>query len=194
MQFSSKPLVIVGASFAMLANMLFAQGADAATSGDIIHDAEHYILAAQHGDKWAIEDKTIDEKLAELKAKFGATPNIIHIMWDDTAVGEIGIPEIQIVRGFSTPNMNQMAQEGINFMRMYTEPSCTPSRAAVLTGRYAKRSGMHTVSFPVERSGIDADEVTLAEVLGQAGYATAFYGKWHLGDTEPSYAHNQGFD
>ncbi len=194
MRISCKPLVIVGASFAMVASVLLPQGANADTPGDIIHDAEHYILAAQHGDKWAIEDKTIDEKLAELKAKFGTTPNIIHIMWDDTAVGEIGIPEIQIVRGFSTPNMNRMAEEGINFMRMYTEPSCTPSRAAVLTGRYAKRSGMHTVSFPVERSGIDADEVTLAEVLGQAGYATAFYGKWHLGDTEPSYAHNQGFD
>ncbi len=163
-------------------------------SEPIIHDAEHYILAAQHGDKWMTEDKEIDAKLAELREKFGTPPNIIHIMWDDTAVGEIGIPEIQIVRGFSTPNMNKMAEEGINFMRMYTEPACTPSRAAVLTGRYAKRTGMYTVSFPIERSGIDADEVTLAEVLSQAGYATAFYGKWHLGDTEPSYAHNQGFD
>ncbi len=126
MRISCKPLVIVGASFAMVASMLLPQGANADTPGDIIHDAEHYILAAQHGDKWVIEDKAIDEKLAELKAKFGTTPNIIHIMWDDTAVGEIGIPEIQIVRGFSTPNMNQMAEEGINFMRMYTEPSCTP--------------------------------------------------------------------
>jgi arylsulfatase A-like enzyme len=166
----------------------------AAASDNIIHDAEHYILAAQHGDKWMTEDKDIDAKLAELKNKFGTPPNIIHIMWDDTAVGEIGIPEIQIVRGFSTPNMNTMAEEGINFMRMYTEPSCTPSRAAAITGRYAKRSGMYTVSFPIERSGIDAEEVTIAEVLSQAGYATAFYGKWHLGDTEPSYAHNQGYD
>jgi arylsulfatase A-like enzyme len=90
--------------------------------------------------------------------------------------------------------MNKMAEEGINFMRMNTEPSCTPSRAAFMTGRYAVRSGMHTVSFPIENSGIDADEVTLAEDLSEAGYATAFYGKWHLGDTEPSYAHNQGFD
>jgi len=53
---------------------------------------------------------------------------------------------------------------------------------------------MHTVSFPVQYSGIDADEVTIAEVLSSAGYATAFYGKWHLGDTEFSYAHNQGYD
>ena len=160
----------------------------------LIHDAEHYLLEAQHADRWAAEDAAIDQKLADLRARHGNPPNIIHIMWDDTALGEVGIPEIQKLRGFETPNMNKMARDGINFMRMYTEPSCTPSRAAFMTGRYAVRSGMHTVSFPIENSGIDADEVTLAEVMSQAGYATAFYGKWHLGDTEPSYCHNQGFD
>jgi arylsulfatase len=161
---------------------------------DIIHDAEHYILAAQHGERWAQEDAAIAARLAALEAKHGTKPNIIHIMWDDTALGEVGIPEIQAVRGFETPNMNQMAEEGINFMRMYTEPACTPTRAALQTGRYAVRTGMHTVSFPVEYSGMDADEVTIAEVLSSAGYATAFYGKWHLGDTEFSYCHNQGYD
>jgi len=165
-----------------------------AQSDKIIHDAEFYVLQAQHEKTWAEQDQQIDAKLAELEKKFGRKPNIIHIMWDDTAVGEVGIPDIQSVRGFTTPNMNRMAKEGINFMRMYTEPSCTPSRAAVLTGRHAVRSGMHTVAFPVEYSGMDGDEVTIAEVLGKAGYATAFYGKWHLGDTEFSYAHNQGFD
>jgi arylsulfatase len=90
--------------------------------------------------------------------------------------------------------MNKMAEEGINFMRMYTEVACTPTRAAFQTGRYAVRTGMHTVAFPVEYSGIDADEVTIAEVLSEAGYMTGFFGKWHLGDTEFSYAHNQGYD
>jgi hypothetical protein len=160
----------------------------------IVHDAEYYILDAQYGEKWAVEDKELDAKLAELRKKFGRPPNIIHVMWDDLAVGEIGIPAIQKVRGFETPQINRFAAEGINFMRMYTEPSCTPSRAAVMTGRHAVRSGMHTVSFPIEHSGIDKDEVTMAEVLGKAGYATAFYGKWHLGDTKPSYPTEQGFD
>ena len=168
--------------------------ASAAFGKDIIQDAEHYVLAAQHGDRWAAEDEAINAKLAALEAKHGTRPNIIHIMWDDTAVGEVGIPEIQKVRGFETPNINRMADDGINFMRMYTEPACTPTRAAFQTGRYAVRSGMHTVSFPVEYSGIDADEVTIAEVLSEAGYMTGFFGKWHLGDTEPSYAHNQGYD
>lgn len=165
-----------------------------AQEGAIIHDAEHYVLAAQHGERWASEDAALDAKLAELEARFGTKPNIIHIMWDDTAVGEVGIPEIQAVRGFETPHMNRMAEEGINFMRMYTEPACTPTRAAFQTGRYAVRSGMHTVSFPVEYSGMDAAEVTIAEVLSDVGYNTAFFGKWHLGDTEFSYAHNQGYD
>ena len=166
----------------------------AAQAKDIIHDAEHYILEAQHGEKWAAEDKQLDQRLAELHKKFGMPPNIIHIMWDDMAVGEVGIPEIQAVRGFKTPNINQMAEDGINFMRMYTEPACTPTRAAFQTGRYAVRNGMYTVSFPVEYSGMDGDEVTIAEVLSEAGYMTGFFGKWHLGDTEFSYAHNQGYD
>jgi len=165
-----------------------------ATGQEIIHDAEHYILAAQHEEKWAAEDEAIAAKLAGLEKKYGTKPNIIHIMWDDIAVGEVGIPEIQAVRGFSTPNMNKMAKDGINFMRMYAEPACTPTRAAFQTGRYAVRTGTHTVAFPVEYSGMDAEEVTIAEVLGKAGYRTAFHGKWHLGDTEFSYCHNQGYD
>ncbi len=165
-----------------------------ANAQEIIHDAEHYVLAAQHGEKWAAVDAEIDQRLAALRKKHGTPPNIIHIMWDDTALGEVGIPAIQKVRGFETPNINRIAETGANFMRMYTEPSCTPTRAAFQTGRYAVRSGMHTVSFPIENSGIDAEEVTIAEVLSEAGYATAFYGKWHLGDTEPSYAHFQGYD
>ena len=178
-----------------LAGLLLVTGvATVQAKGKIIHDAEHYVLEAQHGENWAKEDKDLDKKLAELEKKFGSKPNIIHIMWDDIALGEVGIPEIQKVRGFETPVMNKMAEDGINFMRMYTEPACTPTRAAFQTGRYAVRSGMHTVSFPVEYSGMDAEEVTIAEVLSQAGYMTGFFGKWHLGDTEFSYAHNQGYD
>jgi hypothetical protein len=70
---------------------------------EIIHDSEYYILATQHGQQWAAEDQDINRKLAELRQKYGTPPNIIHIMWDDTAVGEVGIPAIQKVRGFETP-------------------------------------------------------------------------------------------
>lgn len=160
----------------------------------IVHDAEFYVLKAMHGDRWAAEDVQIDAKLAEMEAEFGQKPNIIHVMWDDTAVGELGIPEIQVVRGFETPNINRFAAEGMNMMRMYTEPSCTPSRAAAMTGRHAVRNGMYNVGFPYEYGGLAAEEVTVAEVLSAAGYATAFFGKSHLGDVESSYLNNQGFD
>jgi arylsulfatase len=143
---------------------------------------------------WAAQDKELDAKLAELRKKFGQPPNIIHILFDDTAVGEIGIPSIQKTQGFSTPNMNKMAAEGINFMRMYTEPSCTPTRAAAMTGRQPIRTGMYTVGFPYEYGGLPSTEVTMGDVMGKAGYATAFYGKWHLGDIEASYPTKRGFD
>jgi arylsulfatase A-like enzyme len=161
---------------------------------EIIHDAEYYILKAQHGDQWKQEDQDIQKKIAELKKKHGRSPNIIHIMWDDTAVGEIGIPQIQAVRGFKTPNMNKFAQEGQYYSRMYTEPSCTPTRAAFQTGRHAVRSGMYTVSFPYEYGGMGESETTIAEILSEVGYSTAFYGKGHLGDVEESYMTNMGYD
>ncbi len=164
------------------------------TENKVVHDAEYYILYEQHGERWEMEDKDLDAKLAELQQKYGMPPNIVHIMWDDMAFGDAGIPVINALRGFDTPNCNRMAQEGIMFGRMYTEPSCTPSRAAVLTGRHAVRSGMHTVAFPIENSGLSGEEVTSADVLSDAGYTTAFFGKWHLGDVEESYPHNQGFD
>jgi arylsulfatase A-like enzyme len=163
-------------------------------TSEIIHDAEYYVLEAQHGEKWAAEDKELKDKLDALYKKHGTRPNIIHIMWDDTAVGEVGVPHIQKARGWETPNINKFSAEGIYFARMYTEPSCTPSRAAVMTGRHAVRNGMYNVGFPYEYGGLAADEVTMAEVLGKAGYATAFYGKSHMGDVESSYLTNQGFD
>jgi arylsulfatase len=166
----------------------------AANAKDIIHDSEYYILKAQHGDKWAKEDKDIQAKIDALKKKHGRSPNIIHIMWDDSPVGELGLPHLQKNRGFITPNINKFAAEGQYYTRMYTEPSCTPTRAAFQTGRHAIRSGMYNVSFPYEYGGMSEKETTIAEVLSEVGYATAFYGKGHLGDIEESYMTNMGYD
>jgi len=160
----------------------------------IIHDAEHYILKAQNGEEWAKADVDVSKKLAALEKKFGTKPNIIYILWDDQAVGAVGNPMNQQQLGYTTPNINQMAAEGINFTRMYSEPACTPTRAAFMTGRTPVRNGMAIVGMPHEAKGLAASEVTIAEVLSEAGYATAFYGKGHLGDIEESYLHNQGFD
>ncbi|RLE18618.1 MAG: sulfatase, partial [Acidobacteria bacterium] len=164
------------------------------TAEEIIHDAEYYILKSQNGEKWAKADVAVSEKLAALENNFGTPPNIIYLLWDDQQVGAVGNEMIQKMLGYTTPNMNRMADEGINFTRMYSEPACTPTRAAFITGRTPVRNGMAIVGMPHESRGLAASEVTIAEVLSQAGYATAFYGKGHLGDIEESYLHNQGFD
>ena len=160
----------------------------------IIHDAEQVILYEQYGEQWDEQDKEIQEKLDALYKKYGKRPNIVHIMWDDNSFGEVGIEEFNKIRGFDTPVLNKMGEDGITFTRMYTEPSCTPTRAAALTGRLAVRSGMYTVAFPPEGAGLPAEEVTIAEILSEAGYNTAFFAKAHQGDIEESYMHNQGFD
>lgn len=179
------PSILIGASMTLT-------GVAIAASNKIVHDAEYYILEAQNGKVWAAEDKTLDQKLAELRAQYDAPPNIVHIMWDDTSFGDVGIPAISKIRGFNAPSIERMADEGILFTRMYSEVGCTPSRAAVVTGRLAVRSSTYDIGFPIHNEGLGGKEVTMAEVLSKAGYATAFYGKWHLGDIEESYPHSHG--
>ncbi len=167
----------------------------AKAAGEIIHDAEHKILAAQHGERWAKEDEDISAKLAEIRKKNGGKPpNIVYILLDDLGFGEIGMPDLDVIRGYSTPRISQFAAEGLSLMRMYSEPSCTPTRAAMMTGRYAARTGTSEAKATIAGDGLSAWEVTLAEVLSKAGYETVHMGKWHLGDIEESYAINQGFD
>ena len=160
----------------------------------IIHDAEYYILEAQNGKVWSVEDGKLDAKIAELRKKYGTPPNIVHYMWDDQPPMAFGDRVYQKIRGYDTPHLNKLADEGMIFARMYTEPGCTPSRSASFTGQLAIRTGTWEIGFPVEHTGFSAENVTLAEVLSQAGYATGFFGKLHLGDIEESYPHNQGFD
>jgi len=175
--------------------LVFLSGLSVTTqAADIVHDAEYYILEAQNAQRWAVEDGEIDAKLSELKKKHGQPPNIVYILWDDQQFGAVGFPGLQKNLGYETPNLNRMADEGINFTRMYSEPACTPTRAAFLTGRHPVRHSMGVVGMPHEFAGMREEEVTIAEVLSEAGYATAHYGKGHLGDIEESYLHNQGFD
>ena len=161
----------------------------------IIHDADHGILAAQHYKRWAKEDKEISAKLAEIRKKNGGKPpNIVYILLDDLGFGEIGTPDLDVIRGYSTPRISKLATEGLSLLRMYSEPSCTPTRVAMMTGRYAARTGTAEAKSTVAGDGLSAWEVTLAEVLNQAGYENVHMGKWHLGDIEEAYATNQGFD
>jgi len=162
---------------------------------EIVHDAEYYILKAQHGQKWAADDKGVDAKLDQFAKKNGGkSPNILYVLVDDLAFGEMGIPELNYVRGSKTPRINQLAKQSLSFMRMYTEPSCTPSRVAMMTGRHPVRNGLGEVKATVAGEALAASEVTIAEVLSNAGYNTVHIGKWHMGDIAEGYPHNQGFD
>jgi arylsulfatase A-like enzyme len=159
------------------------------------HDAEYYMLLAQHADRWAADDKSIDSKLAELREKNGGKPpNIIYILIDDMGFGEIGMPDMAVTRGYKTPNIDAIAREGLSLQRMYTEPSCTPTRVAMMTGRLPVRTGVVEAKTTLAGDGLPAEEVTLAELLRDAGYTTAHVGKWHMGDIEEAFANNQGFD
>jgi arylsulfatase A-like enzyme len=163
--------------------------------GPIIRDAEYRILERQHGERWKAEDADIDAKLAQFREKNGGKPpNILYILLDDVGFGEFGMPDLDVIRGYSTPNISSFAEEGMAMMRMYTEPSCTPTRVAMMTGRHPVRTGFDEAKAVPEGEGLAAEEVTLAEILSEAGYASAHIGKWHMGDIEQSYAINQGFD
>lgn len=166
-----------------------------AQDSPIIHDAEYYVLEAQLGQGWVEDDAAVDDVLAAFRdTNNQRPPNIISVLIDDIGFGELGIPELNAVRGYSTPNINKFSDEAMRMVRMYTEPSCTPTRVAQSTGRLPVRMGMGDTSVDISGFGLPEEEVTLAELLKEAGYATSHVGKWHMGDIAESWAMNQGFD
>src|SRR5688572_25348417 len=124
-----------------------------------------------------------------------APPNVVIIFADDLGYGDLGCYGSPVI---STPNLDRMAAEGLRFTDFYSAAEvCTPSRTALLTGRYPIRSGMcghRRVLFPNSKGGLPANEVTTAEALKSKGYATAHIGKWHLGNQEGSRPQDQGFE
>lgn len=125
-------------------------------------------------------------------------PNVVLIFVDNLGNGDLGCFGSKLHR---TPHVDRLAAEGTKFTSFYVASGvCTPSRAALLTGCYPRRVNLHTsdtnglVLRPVSPKGLNPDEVTLAEVLSGAGYATACIGKWHLGDQPPFLPTRQGFD
>lgn len=120
--------------------------------------------------------------------------NIVLIVSDDTGWGDLGPYAGGEGRGMPTPNIDRLAQEGMTFYSFYAQPSCTPGRAALQTGRIPNRSGMTTVAFQGQGGGLLAAEWTLGSVLKTAGYQTFFSGKWHLGEADYALPNAQGYD
>jgi arylsulfatase A-like enzyme len=129
-----------------------------------------------------------------VSAQSAKQPNIILIVSDDTGYGDLGPYGGGVGRGMPTPNIDRLADEGMTFFSFYAQPSCTPGRAAMLTGRIPNRSGMTTVAFQGQGGGLPAAEWTLGSVLKKAGYKTYFTGKWHLGEADYALPNAQGYD
>jgi arylsulfatase A-like enzyme len=134
--------------------------------------------------------------IAALRAE-DRPPNIILILADNLGTGDLGCYGSKLHR---TPNLDRMAAEGMRLTSFYvTSGVCTPSRASIMTGCYAQRVNLHvsttgaSVLQPVAPKGLHPDEITIAEALRGRGYATACFGKWHLGDQSPFLPTNQGF-
>ena len=121
-------------------------------------------------------------------------PNIVLVFMDNFGWGEIGAYGGGVLRGAPTPRIDSLADEGLRLLNFNVEAQCTPSRAAIMTGRYAIRTGNAEVPLGVGVYGLTQWEYTMAEMLSDAGYATGMFGKWHLGDSPGRYPTDQGFD
>lgn len=111
--------------------MIAATASSTILAKDIVHDAEYYLIEAQNGKRWKSDDQKIDGLHAEYRKKNdGSPPDIVYILLDDVVCGQIGMPGQDVISGYSTPNLNQLAQSGMSLQRMYTEPCCTPTRVA----------------------------------------------------------------
>ncbi len=125
-------------------------------------------------------------------AAFSSTPprpNVILIITDDQGYGEVGAHGNPKIR---TPNLDDLHAQSVRLTDFHVDPTCSPTRSALMSGRYSSRTGVwHTI---IGRSLMSPDEWTIAEALGSAGYRTGMFGKWHLGENYPLRPQDQGFD
>ena len=121
-------------------------------------------------------------------------PNVVIMLGDNVGYGDIGAYGAGEVRGMPTPRIDSIASQGLRLTQYLVEPACTPSRAALMTGRYSQRLGLGTVIIANTPNTLQANEVTLGKLFKSRGYATALAGKWHLGASEVSWPTRQGFD
>lgn len=122
------------------------------------------------------------------------TPNIVLILADNLGWGELGCYGGGVLRGAPTPRIDALAGEGLRFLNFNVESDCVPTRSALMTGRQAIRTGAFQSVPAGLPQGLTRWEITLAQMLSDHGYATAHYGKWHLGDREGRFPNDRGFD
>jgi arylsulfatase A-like enzyme len=121
-------------------------------------------------------------------------PNVVFILADNVGYGDLGPYGGGELRGSPTPNANRLAREGLRLTQFLVEPSCTPSRAALMTGQYSIRNGLSLAAIPGTPNTLSANAYTMGQLFKDAGYATAIFGKWHLGSAPQSLPSAHGFD
>lgn len=133
--------------------------------------------------------------IAGATAVAGQRPNIVIMLADNLGYGDLGSYGGGAVRGAPTPRLDALAEQGMRFTNFNVEAECTPSRSALMTGRYAVRSGTtRAIPVPGIPQGLASWEYTMAEMLKDSGYDTAMFGKWHIGATPGRFPTDQGFD
>jgi len=148
--------------------------------------------ALQHRD----QDAQANAKLEALRTRTGKRPNIVWLVVDDMGYGDPGAFGGGAAIGAATPNMDRLAREGLKLTSAYSQPTCTPTRSAILTGRLPVRTGLTRPILAGDTITRNpwADEISLPKLLGDAGYKTVLSGKWHVGAAEGMRPHDIGFD
>ncbi len=121
-------------------------------------------------------------------------PNVVIMLADNVGYDDLGPYGAGEIRGMPTPRIDEFASQGLRLTQFLVEPGCTPSRAALLTGRYSQRAGLSTIILGGTPNTLQSSEVTLGKLFKSQGYHTGIVGKWHLGSTEVSWPTRQGFD
>ncbi len=139
------------------------------------------------------QEEAARRRLAEYERRHGRKPNVLVVLMDDVGWGDFGCYGGGVAVGAPTPHIDRLAAGGLRLTSCYSEPSCTPSRASLLTGRLPMRHGLQRPPMYGEKGGLQG-EVTLAELLGATGYVTQAVGKWHLGENVESQPQHVGFN
>lgn len=132
--------------------------------------------------------------VAAVGANAQKKPNVVIMLADNVGYGDIGAYGAGEIRGMPTPRIDSIAASGLRLTQYLVEPACTPSRAALMSGRYSQRLGLSSVIVGGTPNTLQANEITLGELFKSAGYATGITGKWHLDAAEQSWPTRQGFD
>ncbi len=151
--------------------------------------AEHLEPAFAHTEQTAAARQRLDEYVA----RTGRRPNVLVVLFDDVGWGDFGCYGGGIAVGAPTPNIDRLARDGLLLTSCYSEPSCSPSRASLMTGRLPMRHGLLRPPMYGEPGGLQG-ETTIAQLLSDAGYVTQAVGKWHMGENTDSQPQHVGFD